>query len=271
VLFVISSITYLLLTAIVGLIVGSFLSVVIYRLPIMLHEQFSNECNNFINATFTYPTKKINLFFPRSHCSQCQTKIPFYYNIPLFSFFWLQKKCHQCKKPIAWIYPLIEMSSAVIAIITLERFGFNLTGLFALVFAWGLLALAIIELQQKILPDVITLPLLWLGLLVNCFNIFTSTTTAIFGAIIGYLSLWLIYWTHYFITKKHGLGYGDFKLFALIGAWLGITALPHVIFGAAISGLLIGIMLILLKKQRYDTPIPFGPFLALAGWIGILF
>ncbi len=246
---------FLALVGLLGLLVGSFLNVVIYRLPIML------------NLSKTRP---FNLFFPRSHCPHCRRTIPFWQNIPVLSYLVLRGKCHFCSTAISVRYPLVELASCLLSIYVASYFGFTYQTALVLLLTWGLIALAVIDISHLILPDVIVLPLLWLGLLVSAFGFFTTPKEAIIGAVAGYLVLWLLAKAYKIVRHVDGVGYGDFKLAAMFGAWLGWHMLLLVILISSLLGAVIGITLVLLKKHSYQRPIPFGPFLAVGGWIAML-
>lgn len=231
------------IVALIGLIIGSFLNVVIYRLP-----------------------RALNVALPASHCPHCKTPLRYWQNIPILSFFILKRRCHACKTPISWRYVFIEVLSVALSVLALLQFGWQLLLIPVLLFTYALIALTFIDIDEQILPDNITLPLLWLGLALNSFGLFTSPLEAIWGAIIGFSALWLIDALYYLVRKRHGIGAGDFKLLAALGAWLGTSALAPVIMMASLLGLLVAVILILLKRLNYDAPIPFGPFLALAAW-----
>ncbi|RKZ80044.1 MAG: prepilin peptidase [Candidatus Parabeggiatoa sp. nov. 1] len=289
-----------------GLIVGSFLNVVIYRLPIMMKREWRVQCiqlltdeagnnsNHFWNtrflkklgaskrqlrkifrATSLKPSVPLhnnpfNLSRPRSHCPHCGHQITVLENIPIASFIWQRGKCTACHQAISIRYPLIEALSAILAIIIAWHFGFGWQLAFALVLTWALLAASIIDFNHQLLPDNITLPLLWLGLLCNSFGLYTSLEESLIGAIVGYLVLWSVYWLFKLATGKEGMGYGDFKLLAMLGAWLGWQAVPMILFISSLAGAVVGISLILLRGHDKNVPIPFGPYLASAGWISLL-
>jgi len=269
----------ILFSGILGLIVGSFLNVVIYRLPIMMEREWRTQCIEFLNqdvssaapfpATET-PTTTFNLITPRSQCPQCHHLITALENIPIFSFLWQKGRCNHCQHKISWRYPLIELSSALIAMLTTWQIGWGWPLLGALVLSWALIALTLIDIDHQLLPDQITLPFLWLGLLVNIFGLYTDLTASVIGAMIGYLSLWSVYWFFKLATGKEGMGFGDFKLVALLGAWLGWQQLPLIILLASVVGAIVGISLVLFRQQDKDVPFAFGPYLAAAGWISLL-
>jgi len=235
-----------------ALFIGSFLNVVICRVPKMLLEQ-------------TPSSAPVNLFFPRSHCPHCQATISWLCNVPILSFVFLRGRCANCRTKISLQYPIVELLTGVLSFYIATRFGFSHFTLLSLLLAWALIALTFIDLNHTILPDSITLPFLWLGLMVNTSGIFTTPTAAIQGAIIGYLSLWTIYWVFKWLTQKEGIGYGDFKLLAMLGAWFGWQALPFIILVSSGLGSIVGISLILFKGKNRHTEIPFGPFLAIGG------
>jgi leader peptidase (prepilin peptidase)/N-methyltransferase len=243
---------FLIGAGILGLLIGSFLNVVIVRIPRMMD------------------LPEENLIFPASHCLACQTPIAWFHNIPIFSFLWLKGRCHHCDQKISLRYPLVELLTLVLSVIVAMRFGFTVTTIGGLLLTWALIALAFIDGEHTILPDTITLPFLWLGLLFNTTEIFATPTNAIIGASAGYFSLFIVFWIFKWITKKEGLGYGDFKLLAMLGAWLGWQALPMIILVSSLLGSIVGISLIVLHKQDKNVPIPFGPFLAIAGFASLL-
>ena len=246
---------------IIGLMVGSFLNVVIYRLPEMIKRDWLQQCAELRGETLS-SSEKFNLMVPRSACTHCGHKITALENIPIISYVALRGRCAQCKKPISLRYPLIEVLTALMSGLVAWHFGFSLLTLAALIFVWALIALAVIDLNTQLLPDDITLPLLWLGILVNLNNGFTDINSSVMGAVVGYLSLWSIYWCFKLLTGKEGMGYGDFKLLAAIGAWLGWTILPLVIIFSSLIGAVVGISLILKSKHDKNSTIPFGPYLA---------
>ncbi|MDY6993215.1 MAG: A24 family peptidase [Pseudomonadota bacterium] len=269
----------ILFSGILGLIVGSFLNVVIYRLPLMMEREWRTQCIEFLSqdassaAPFPAteaPTAPFNLVTPRSQCPQCHHLITALENIPIFSFLWQKGRCNHCQHKISWRYPLLEFSSALIAMITAWQIGWGWPLLGALVLSWALVALTMIDIDHQLLPDQITLPLLWLGLLVNLFGLYTDLTASVIGAMVGYLSLWFVYWFFKLATGKEGMGFGDFKLVALLGAWLGWQQLPLIILLASFVGAAIGISLVLIRQHDKDVPFPFGPYLAAAGWISLL-
>jgi leader peptidase (prepilin peptidase)/N-methyltransferase len=247
-------------TTILGLMIGSFLNVVIYRLPEMMKRNWLQQCAELQGkAIQTLP--EFNLFTPRSTCIHCGHKITAWENIPVISYLFLRGRCSQCHASISPRYPMVEATTAIISGFVAWHFGYGFVTLAALIFVWSLIALAAIDLDTQLLPDDITLPLLWIGLLVNINHGFTDIQSAVIGAITGYLSLWSIYWCFKLITGKEGMGYGDFKLLAAIGAWLGWSMLPLVILSSSLIGALVGMGLILAAKLNKNIPIPFGPYL----------
>ncbi len=255
---------------ILGLIVGSFLNVVIHRVPVMLERAWRQECRDYLALEETAEKPPYNLVTPRSQCPECGHRIAAWENIPLLSYLWLGGKCAGCKAPIPRRYPLVEALTGALSLLVAWRFGYGWETAGALLLTWALIALAVIDLRTQLLPDGITLPLIWLGLLFNLAGVFTDLESALLGAVFGYLSLWLVYQGFKRLTGKEGMGYGDFKLLALLGAWLGWPMLPLIILLSSVAGALIGVALMLVKGRDKDIPIPFGPYLAIAGWIALL-
>jgi leader peptidase (prepilin peptidase)/N-methyltransferase len=255
-------------TVIAGLIVGSFLNVVIHRLPKMLERQWRAECSE-LSGTPAPPAERYDLVRPRSACPKCGHRIPGLENIPLVSYLFLGGKCSQCKAPISLRYPVVEALAGAVAGYIAWRYGLSAAMLGALLFAWAMIALAFIDLDTFYLPDSITLPLLWAGLLFNAGGVFTDLRSAVIGAAAGYLVLWTVYWAFKLATGKEGMGYGDFKLLAAIGAWLGWKLLPLTILASSLVGAVIGIGMIVFAKHAREKPIPFGPYLAAAGLIAM--
>ena len=252
-----------------GLIVGSFLNVVIHRLPIMMEQEWRNHCAE-LAGTPVPATEPYNLMVPRSRCPHCGHAIGAFENIPVLSYLLLHGRCRACKTRISPRYLLIEIVCGFLSGWVAWHFGFGWPALGALLLTWALLALAVIDLEKQLLPDKITLPILWLGLLFNLAHSFTDMRSALIGAVAGYLSLWCFYHVVRLLTGKEGMGYGDFKLFALLGAWLGWQSLLLIILLASATGALVGIGLILSRRLQRGIPIPFGPYLAAAGWIALL-
>jgi leader peptidase (prepilin peptidase)/N-methyltransferase len=255
-------------TVIAGLIVGSFLNVVIHRLPKMLERQWRAECAE-LAGTPAPTAERYDLVQPRSTCPKCGHRISALENIPLASYLFLGGKCSQCKAPISLRYPVVEALAGAVAGYIAWRYGLSAAMLGALLFAWAMIALAFIDLDTFYLPDSITLPLLWAGLLFNAGGTFTDLRSAVIGAAAGYLVLWAVFWAFKFATGKEGMGYGDFKLLAAIGAWLGWKLLPLTILASSLVGAVVGIAMIVFAKHAREKPIPFGPYLALAGLIAM--
>jgi leader peptidase (prepilin peptidase) / N-methyltransferase len=258
----------LILAVWVALCVGSFLNVVIYRLPVMLERQWHADARHILHGDEALAQEEpFNLMVPRSRCPACQTAIPAWHNIPVVSWIVLRGRCAACGTAISLRYPAVEAITALCSLAVLALFGFTWLGLAALIFTWIMLALTFIDYDTQLLPDQLTLPLLWLGLITNLFGGFTDANTAIVGAVAGYLFLWSTYWGFKLLTGKEGMGYGDFKLLAAIGAWLGWQVLPATVLIAAGVGLVYALATSLLGKREAAQPIPFGPFLAIAGWV----
>lgn len=253
-----------------GLAIGSFLNVVIHRLPIMLARRWREQCDALAATTPTVASERYDLIVPRSRCPHCGHRIAAAENIPVVSWLWLGGKCRGCAKPISVRYPLVEIATAALSAAVAWRFGLNAAMVGALVLTWSLVALSVIDYDHQLLPDDITLPLIWGGLALNLFGIYTSLSAAVIGAIAGYVSLWLVYQLFKLITGREGMGYGDFKLFAAFGAWLGWQALPLIILLSSFLGAIIGIGVIVFRGRDRTLPIPFGPFLCLAGWVALM-
>lgn len=251
-----------------GLVVGSFLNVVIHRLPKMMERDWRAQCAE-LNGKTPEAAPPYNLLVPRSACPHCGHAIKATENIPVLSYLLLRGKCAGCGAPISPRYPIVEALSGALCAYAAWHFGFGLAALAALVFIWALIALTFIDFDTQLLPDDITLPLLWLGLLLNLNGGFTSLPNAVIGAAAGYIVLWSVYWLFKLATGKEGMGYGDFKLLAVIGAWFGWTMLPLVILLSSLVGAVVGIVLIVFAKHGRNVPIPFGPYLAGAGLIAL--
>jgi leader peptidase (prepilin peptidase)/N-methyltransferase len=253
-----------------GLLIGSFLNVVIHRLPRMMQR----ETDNYIAQENGLPlphTDRYNLTVPRSACPHCGHRISALENIPVISYLVLGGKCRNCKAPISARYPMVELLTAVLSAFLVWHFGSGVKGLAALLFAWLLIAMTFIDTDTQLLPDDLTLPLLWAGLLVNLNGTFVPIQDAVVGAAAGYLSLWAVYWLYKLATGKEGMGYGDFKLLAALGAWMGWMMLPLIILLSSLVGAIIGIAMIALSRLGRNHPIPFGPYLAAAGLIALLY
>lgn len=251
-----------------GLMVGSFLNVVIHRLPMMMQAQWQAQCAELRGEKIT-ATQPYNLVVPRSACPHCSHAISAWENIPVLSYLWLKGKCKGCSAPISARYPLIEATTGLLCAYAAWHFGFGAAAIGALLLIWALVALAAIDADTQLLPDDITLPLLWTGLLFNLFGTFNSLTNAVLGAMLGYLILWSIYWLFKLATDKEGMGYGDFKLLAALGAWMGWQMLPLILLLSSLVGAIVGISLIVILKKGRNIPIPFGPYLAGGGLIAL--
>ena len=256
--------------ALFGLLIGSFLNVVIYRIPKMMQRESDNYVASESGKELPH-TDRFNLMVPRSACPHCGHQITAMENIPVLSWLALRGKCSNCKAPISPRYPAIELLTGVLSALMVWSFGSGAAGLATLVFAWMLIAMTFIDFDTQLLPDDLTYPLLWLGLLVNLHGMFVPLHEAVIGAVAGYLILWSIYWLFKLATGKEGMGYGDFKLLAALGAWLGWGMLPTIILLSSVVGAVVGISLIVFTKHGREKPIPFGPYLAAAGLIALLF
>ncbi|MDO7643190.1 MAG: A24 family peptidase [Reinekea forsetii] len=258
---------------IVGLLIGSFLNVVIYRVPAMMHKAWAVEVAQFnsdvdlLDRLQREPT--YNLVTPDSSCPQCGHKIRAWENIPLISWLMLRARCSACHKPISARYPAVELITALLSALVAWQFGWSLTSLCLIPLVWVLVTLTLIDVDTQLLPDSLTLPLLWAGLLLNSQEIIVSLNSAVIGAAAGYLSLWSIYWLFKLLTGKDGMGYGDFKLFAAFGAWFGWIALPLIILLSSLVGAVVGIVMILSLGRDRQVPIPFGPYLCGAALVYI--
>ncbi|MDH0174389.1 A24 family peptidase [Aeromonas dhakensis] len=262
---------YFSLVFLFSLMIGSFLNVVIHRLPIMLEREWQAEYLSYFNPeTQLQQEERYNLMMPRSACPHCGHAITAMENIPLLSWLWLKGRCRECQAPISPRYPLVELLTALLSLVVAATFPPGWGLLAALLLTWVLVALTFIDLDKMLLPDQLTLPLLWGGLLFNLTGGFVPLADAVIGAMAGYLVLWSLYWAFKLLTGKEGMGYGDFKLLAALGAWLGWQTLPIVLLLSSLVGAIIGISLILLRNHHQGKPIPFGPYLALAGWIALL-
>jgi len=262
---------FVLTAGLVGLVVGSFLNVVIYRLPVMMENEWRRECESFLESEETAEaTASFNLMVPRSRCPNCNHPIAAYENIPVLSYVILGGKCSACKNQISARYPVVEFACGLISVAVALHFGFSAAGVSALILSWALVVLALIDFDTQLLPDSITLPLLWTGIVVNYNETFVTLEESILGAIFGYLSLWMVFWGFKLATGKDGMGYGDFKLLAVLGAWLGWHILPLVIVLSSVVGAAIGISMMVFASHDKAKPIPFGPYLAISGWIAML-
>jgi leader peptidase (prepilin peptidase)/N-methyltransferase len=253
-----------------GLLVGSFLNVVVYRLPIMMQRDWREQAGEILQVPVETPTNTFNLILPNSQCPHCAHEIKPWENIPVVSYLFLRGKCSSCKAPISLRYPLVELTCGLLSAYIAWHFGFTWQAGGMLLLTWGLLAMSLIDADHQLLPDSLVLPLLWLGLIANNFGLFTSLENALWGAIAGYLSLWSVYWLFKLVTGKEGMGYGDFKLLAMLGAWGGWQVLPLTILLSSLVGAVLGLIMLRLRNAETSTPIPFGPYLAIAGWIALL-
>ncbi|MGB1423107.1 MAG: prepilin peptidase [Pseudomonadales bacterium] len=254
-----------------GLLVGSFLNVVIYRLPKMLERDWQIDAAQVLGTASETDRvdTSFNLAQPRSQCPGCGTQVKAIDNIPIVSFVLLRGRCGQCQNPISLQYPAIELTTGLVTLFLIHHFGLSSAAVLACLLTYALIALSTIDYRTTLLPDSITLPFLWLGLLVNINGTFTDLTSAVVGAMAGYLSLWSVYWSFKLLTGKDGMGFGDFKLLGLLGAWLGWQMLPIIIILSSLAGAIIGLSLIALGRDK-DHPIPFGPYLAIAGWTALI-
>ena len=267
-----------------GLLVGSFLNVVIFRLPIILYNGWKKDCCEFLKEHGDGETKvffsnkkedtdkveNFNLAVPRSHCPACKSPIKIWQNIPLISYLLLRGKCNNCQTPISLRYPTIELITGLLTAFLISVYGLTNEAYLAMFLTWCLICLTMIDIDHQLLPDNITLPLLWVGLIANSFSLFTDLNSALFGAALGYLSLWSVYWAFKLLTGKEGMGFGDFKLLAALGAWMGWQMLPLIILLSSLVGAIIGIGAIVALGKDKNKPIPFGPYLAIAGWIAFI-
>jgi leader peptidase (prepilin peptidase) / N-methyltransferase len=257
----------------VGLIIGSFLNVVILRLPRIMQAGWEQDCAE-LSGTATDADRdapaRLSLAHPPSTCPSCGHRIRAHENIPVLSYLLLRGRCSACRSRIDLRYPLVELFTAILTVAVIAQFGMDIRTLPALLLTWTLIALAVIDFDTQLLPDSITLPLVWLGLLLSLFTVFADSHSAIIGAVAGYLSLWTLFHLFRLATGKEGMGYGDFKLLAVFGAWLGWQYLPQIILLSALTGAVLGVALILSGRHKRDAPMPFGPFLAAAGWISLM-
>lgn len=261
---------FVLCALVLGLLIGSFLNVVIHRLPKMMHRDWQSQARELLGLPAEDNGPIFNLVLPHSRCPHCNHQIKAWENIPIVSYLALRGRCSACKAPISVRYPLVELACGLLSAYVAWHFGFGWAAGAALVLTWGLLAMSMIDVDHQLLPDALVLPLLWLGLIVNSFGLFASLEDALWGAVAGYLSLWSVYWLFKLITGKEGMGYGDFKLLAMLGAWGGWQILPLTILLSSLVGAVLGVIMLRLRNAETSTPIPFGPYLAIAGWIALL-
>jgi len=256
--------------AILGLLVGSFLNVVILRLPRMMEQNWKRDARDALDLP-AVEEERLSLSHPPSCCPSCRAPIRPWQNVPVISWLVLRGRCANCHAPISAQYPLVEIASALLSAICAWHFGYSPALVAALILSWVLLVLAVIDLRTQLLPDDLTLPLLWLGLLLALVPLFADLRSAVIGAIAGYLVLWSVFWLFKLVTGKEGMGYGDFKLLAALGAWLGWQSLPTIVLLSSVVGALVGIGLIVFRRHGREVPIPFGPYLAAAGWLTLVF
>ncbi|WP_225771756.1 prepilin peptidase [Pseudomonas sp. Marseille-Q5115] len=253
-----------------GLLVGSFLNVVIHRLPIMMNADWRKQAREYLKLEEETPGPVYNLMVPRSACPQCGHRISAVENIPIVSYLWLRGRCSGCQAHIPRRYPLVELACGLLSAFIAWHFGATWQGAAMSLLTWGLLAMSMIDVDHQLLPDTLVLPLLWLGLIVNALGLFVPLADALWGAVAGYLSLWLVFWVFRLLTGKEGMGYGDFKLLSLIGAWGGWQVLPLTILLSSAVGAVLGTLMLRARGASHAAPIPFGPYLAVAGWIALI-
>ncbi|MCD5980430.1 prepilin peptidase [Pseudomonas quasicaspiana] len=265
-----SPLAFVLSALILGLLVGSFLNVLIYRLPIMMERDWQAQSREMLKLPAEPESETFNLILPHSRCPHCAHQIRPWENLPVLSYLFLGGKCSSCKAPISKRYPLVELTCGLLSGYIAWHFGFGWPAAAMLVLSWGLLAMSLIDADHQLLPDDLVLPLLWMGLIVNSFGLLTNLSDALWGAVAGYLVLWSVYWLFKLITGKEGMGHGDFKLLAMLGAWGGWQILPLTILLSSLVGAILGLIMLRLRNVETSTPIPFGPYLAIAGWIALL-
>ncbi len=263
---------FVVMVGILGLLIGSFLNVVIVRLPTMMHRE---ERLFVLQATEqAIPSDlqgRYTLYTPASHCPQCKAAVQWWMNIPVLSYVMLKGRCHGCQLPISWQYPVVEIASCLAAVVAAISFGVTGKACAIIVLLWVLITLTVIDLRTQLLPDILTLPLLWAGLLVNTQATIVPLTSAVLGTVVGYMSLWSIYQLFKLITGKEGMGYGDFKLLAALGAWLGVGMILPIVLFASLTGSVLGIAMILIKRLQPEIPIAFGPYLAAGGVLAVFY
>ncbi|MGB4074207.1 prepilin peptidase [Pseudomonas sp.] len=264
------ALAFILCALLIGLLIGSFLNVVVYRLPKMMFRDWREQAREVLELPAETSTEFFNLILPNSQCPHCSHEIKPWENIPVISYLFLRGKCSSCKAHISLRYPLVELTCGLLSAYIAWHFGFTWQAGGMLLLTWGLLAMSLIDADHQLLPDSLVLPLLWLGLIANSFGLFSSLEDALWGAIAGYLSLWSVYWLFKLVTGKEGMGHGDFKLLAMLGAWGGWQVLPLTILLSSLVGAVLGIIMLRLRNAETSTPIPFGPYLAIAGWIALL-
>ena len=255
---------------VLGLMVGSFLNVVIYRFPKQLQYHWTAQSFEWLNKKPYSETEPPGIVSPPSHCGNCKAPVKAWQNIPIVSFMLLGGKCASCKVPISWRYPLVELLTGLLCAVVVWRFGWSVQAIAGIVLTWVLVSLSFIDFDHKLLPDEIVLPTLWLGLAMSLLPVFANTAQAIIGSIAGYLAFWIVFQIFLKVTGKEGMGYGDFKLLALLGAWLGWEYLPQIILISTVIGSIAGISLMVIRKASKELAIPFGPYIALGGWIALI-
>ncbi|WP_106805185.1 A24 family peptidase [Pseudomonas sp. S5D5] len=255
---------------VLGVVVGSFLNVLVWRLPKMLEREWRAQAHEVLGLPAEPAGPTYNLMLPHSCCPHCNHPIRPWENIPLLSYLLLKGRCAHCRGAISARYPLTELASGLLCALVAWHFGFGWQAAALMLLSCGLLAMSLIDADHQLLPDVLVLPLLWLGLIVNSFGLFTTLPDALWGAVIGYLSLWSVFWLFKLATGKDGMGHGDFKLLALLGAWGGWQILPMTLLMSSLVGVFCGLILMRMRKAQASTPMPFGPYLAIAGWIALL-
>ena len=255
---------------VLGLIVGSFLNVLVWRLPKMLEREWHAQAQEVLGLPSDPPGPTYNLIYPNSCCPHCSQPIRPWENIPVLSYLMLRGRCAHCHEPISARYPFTELACALISAMVAWHFGFGWQGAAIMLLSWGLLAMSLIDADHQLLPDVLVLPLLWLGLILNSFELQVTLDDAVWGAVVGYMSLWSVFWLFKLATGKDGMGHGDFKLLAMLGAWGGWQILPMTLLMSSLLGVIGGLILMRLRKTQASAPMPFGPYLAIAGWIALL-
>lgn len=258
------------LGGILGLLIGSFLNVVVFRYPVMMFHQWTVQSRDWLKLNIEESGEPPTLSKPASHCGHCKTPIKAWQNIPLISWLALGGKCASCKTEISVRYPLVELLTGVLSAVVVYKFGWSLQSVFGLLLTWVLVTVSFVDFDHKILPDDFIFPTLWLGLALSVIPVFASPTEAIIGAITGYLTFWLVFQAFLLLTGKEGMGHGDFKLMSLLGAWFGWLYLPQIVMISTILGSIVGVGLIIAKKADGKMAIPFGPYIAIAGWIAML-
>jgi len=274
-----SPLTFVIVAFVFALLIGSFLNVVIYRLPVMMQREWREQAEEVLAETPTdLPSGRFDLVMPGSHCPSCEHPISALQNVPVISWLVLRGKCAHCGAAISARYPAVELMTAVLTALVAARFGVGVEAAAAILLTWMLIAISMIDVDHQLIPDSLSLPLLWIGLFLALFHpmpgaemLFVAPKDAIVGAIAGYLSLWSIYHLFRLITGKEGMGYGDFKLLAALGAWLGYQLLPMIILLSAVVGAIFGVTMILVRRHDRGVPIPYGPYLAAAGWVALMY